>query len=162
MKRIKLTQGQVALVDDADYDWLTQYKWCAYKHRSGNFYSIRASSRKDGKQYTIMMHRQILGLKKGDKRQGDHRDHNTLDNRRNNLRICTGQQNQLNQKSHPNTTSRFKGVSWSKSCKKWIVHIRIKGKLKHLGYFISEIEAALMYDKAAEKYYKEFAYLNFN
>ena len=87
MKQIKLTQNKVALVDDADHDWLSQWKWYAVKDYSGDFYATRNSSWKAGKQHTIRMHRQILGLERGDKRISDHINHSTLDNCRSNLRI---------------------------------------------------------------------------
>ena len=163
MKTIKLTQGQFALVDDADYDWLNQYKWCAFKCRE-SFYAIRRSIRTNekGKHYSVYMHRQILGLGYGDSRQGDHIDHNTLDNRRDNLRICTCQQNHFNRKPDSNSTSRFKGVCWDKQYQKWQVDINIKGKHKKLGRFTDEKEAALAYDKAAIQEFGDFALLNFN
>ena len=152
MKQIPLTQGQVALVDDADYDWLNESKWCAVKDRNGNFYATRGY---------IQMHRQILGLGYGDKRQGDHQNHNTVDNRRSNVRICTNQQNAMNRKKRQNTSSKFKGVTWNKYHKKWYAAIRIDGKKKHLGCFVTEELAALAYDKAAIREYGEFSHLNF-
>lgn len=163
MKQIKLTQGQYALVDDADYDWLSQWKWCAQKIR-GNFYAVRRSLRtnKNRKQYSIYMHRQILGLKRKDKRQGDHIDHNTLDNQRENLRVCTGQQNHRNRKSHLNSSSNFKGIFWVKGMKKWRSSIGINGKSKHLGYWNIEEVAALAYDMVAIREFGDFAILNFN
>lgn len=158
VKKISLTQGQVALVDNEDYDWLNQYKWYADKRR-GNFYAIR-SSWKNGKHYPVYMHREILKLKRGDKRQGDHINHNILDNKRENLRICTNRQNGMNQKVHSNSTSQFKGVCWHKVAKKWIANITIEGKTKHIGLFGLEENAALAYNKAAKKYFGNFAYLN--
>ena len=160
MKQIVLTQGQYALVDDADYDWLNQYKWCAVNMK-GNFYAVRMSPRRNGKQNKILMHRQILGLEEGDKRQGDHINHNTLDNRRDNIRICTQQENHMNRKSRPNTSSRFKGVSWCSRTKKWMAQIRINRKQIFLGRFRFEELAALSYDFAALKYFREFANFNF-
>ena len=153
MKEIPLTQGQFAIVDDADYDWLNQYKWCACKCR-GNFYAIRQSTH-------IYMHRQILGLERGDKRQGDHQNHNTLDNRRDNLRVCTHRENLRNQKLQKKKTSKYKGVCWSESRKKWYAYITVNKKMKNLGRFHSEIFAAGIYDRAAKKYFGEFAHLNF-
>ena len=98
MKKIELTQDQYAIVDDADYDWLNQWKWFAYKHRRGNFYAARMSPTKNGSRFYIRMSREILGLEHNDKRQGDHIHHNTLDNRRANLRICTNAENLKNRK----------------------------------------------------------------
>jgi len=155
MKRIELTQGQIALVDDTDYDWLNQYKWCAYKPPTGGFYAKREESGR-----TILMHRQILGLEKGDKRQGDHQNHNTLDNRRENIRICSCQQNQRNRKPRLNISSVYKGVSWYKRCKKWQAHIQMNKKRKHLGYFKREREAAFAYNEVARNLFGEFAWLN--
>ena len=159
MKTIQLTQGKVALVDDADYDWLSQWKWQVLNDK-GNFRATRRSSRKNGKRHTIYMAREILGLKHGDSRKGDHKNHNTLDNRRDSLRICTNQQNTFNQKSSLMTSSRFKGVSWHKQRKKWQTRIQIDGKEKYLGLFVSEVKATLVYNKAAKKYFGEFACLN--
>ena len=162
MKRIKLTQGKSALVDDADYEYLSNYKWTAASERSGNFYAIRHSPTKNGKRHTIQMSRQILGLEHGDKRDIDHIHHNTLNNQRDNIRICTRRQNQMNQKPQRNKSSIFKGVSWFKANKKWGTYIRIDGKLKHLGLFTDEEAAAKAYDMAAEKYFGEYACLNFS
>jgi len=161
MKKILLTQGLFALVDDADYDELSQYKWCAVKLRD-LFYAVRNSPMKDGKSYLILMSRQILGLKYKDKRQADHQNHNTLDNSRYNLRICTSQQNQMNKKSYRNKTSQFKGVYWDRSRKKWLAQIQIKGRTKYLGLFPIEKVATTAYDLAAKKIFGEFAHLNFN
>lgn len=161
MAKIKLTQGQFALVDDADYDWLNQWKWYANKIK-GNFYAVRNSPRINGKQSKIRMSRVILGLEQDDKHEGDHQNHNTLDNRRNNLRICSHRQNTFNRKSHSDSISKFKGVSWYKRYKNWQAHISINRKQKNLGQFNTEKEAAKAYDKVAMKEFGEYACLNFN
>ncbi len=160
MKSIPLTQGQVTLVDNVDYEQLSKHKWCVVKEGL-SFYAARQSPRTNGKQHQIRMHRQILGLEHGDKRQGDHRNHNTLDNQRYNLRVSTVQQNQMNQKPRLNSFSQFKGVSWNKQNKKWVVHIRIKKKNTHLGCYVDEELAAMAYDLVTRKVFGEFAYLNF-
>lgn len=161
MKQIPLTQGQYTLVDDTDYDWLNQWKWCVIKDRSGAFYVVRNLTIEKGKKRLIRMSRQILGLTYGDKRQADHKDHNTLDNQRSNLRICTHQQNNMNRKSFSNTSSKYKGVTWSKQAKKWIAHIQVNKKVKYLRLFDSEKDAAEAYDRAAIQEFGEFAYLNY-
>lgn len=114
MKKIQLTRDRVTLVDDEDFEELNQWKWHAWKPQNGSFYARR--SLLCGK---VLMHRQILGLKCGDLREGDHRNHNTLDNTRSNLRICTHKQNLMNQKPQRwGVSSRFKGVYWCKEKKK--------------------------------------------
>ncbi len=160
MRQIKLTQGKVALIDDSDYAELSKHTWYALKYRSGDYYAVR-NVRIDGRRHVISMARQILGLEFGDKRQADHRDHVTLDNRKDNLRVCTRQQNMMNRKPPRNTISQFKGVSWHKAAKKWKAQITVAGESIYLGFFVVEINAALVYDIYARKYYKEFAYLNF-
>lgn len=162
MKKIKLTQGQVALVDDADFDWLNQWNWCAhYAPHTNSFYAVRESRKKEGKIRAIWMSREILKLKQGDKGQADHINHDTLDNRRCNLRVCTSRQNNMNRKADRNSSSCFKGVSWRKYHKKWGVEIALKGKNKHIGYFSVEEDAARAYDEAAKIHFGEFAHLNF-
>ena len=161
MKQIPLTQGKVALVDDADYEWLNQWKWCAMKGHN-TWYAARYSSPVNRKQRTIFMHREILGLKFGDPRQTDHRNHNGLANWRDNLRICNGTQNQYNRNPQKNHSSEYKGVSWHKRRHKWRARIFFDNHNIHLGYYASEVEAAKAYDKAAIEFFGEFALINKN
>ena len=158
MKKIPLTQGKFAIVDDADFEWLSQWKWCARPDRR-NWYAMRRVW-KNGKSVTIWMHRQILNTPPG--KETDHINSDGLDNRRCNLRMCTTSQNSGNaRKCHKPTTSKYKGVYWNRIAYKWHVQIGQKGKRVHLGYFDSEIEAAQVYDRAALKYFGEFANINF-
>lgn len=159
MKQIPLTQGKFAIIDDADYEEINKHKWFANKH-GYTYYAARKVRLPNGKQTTIKMHRIILGLEFGDPRQSDHRNHNTLNNQRENLRIVTNKQNQQNRKPRKHYSSIFKGVSLCKSTQKWQAKIKVNCKTIHLGYFDSEIEAAHIYDKAASEYFGEFAYLN--
>jgi len=159
MKHIPLTQGKFAIVDDIDFEWLSKYKWCAYK--GGNtFYASRLYYR-DGKRTTISMHREILGLKHDDPRQTDHQNRNGLHNWRDNLRACNTSQNKQNGNPYRKSSSKYKGVSWHKGHCKWHAYIKADGHLIWLGYFTTEIEAAQAYDTAAKEYFKEFANLNF-
>ena len=157
---ILLTRGKVALVDEADFGWLNQWKWCATKSpRSGDrptFYAYRIQII-DGKQCGILMHRLILRAEGGE--ITDHRNRDGLDNRRLNLRICTTAQNGLNRVGYPaeKKTSRFKGVHWHRQNSKWTVQFRHK----HVGTFDDEQEAAIAYDSIAFSYSPEFSRLNF-
>jgi len=165
MKKILLTQGKVAKVDNADYKWLNQWKW--YAHQIGHtFYAeCKASIRKTGniaeyERKNEMMHRLILGLQPGDKREIDHRDGNGINNQRNNLRICTHKQNGRSRRKQAVGTSKYKGVSWNYREHRWRSDIRVNGKLIYLGCFSSEKTAAKAYNKAALKHFGEFALLN--
>jgi hypothetical protein len=142
-KQISLTQGLFALVDDADFEWLNQHKWCALKERN-TFYAVRTSKTVNGKRTTIYMHIEIIGRKEG--LMTDHINGNGLDNRRENLRHVTHRQNGQNR--HDETTSKYPGVYWYKRDKKWTASIRINGRRKYLGYFINEADASAAYYRA--------------
>jgi hypothetical protein len=153
MKKIKLTQGKVATIDNIDFD-LTQNKW--QYHRG---YAIRHNS----KDHRLIdrMHRIILIRKLGHARfkYADHINGNKLDNRRDNLRPATVFQNQHNRKKQTNV-SGYKGVIWNKKLRRWQVMIQVKNKRIHLGLFDKKLDAAKAYNDAAKKYHKEFAKLN--
>ena len=159
MKRIKLTQGKFATVDDTDYEWLNQWKWCAVK--GGHTFYVHTYN-KIGTKSKLQMHRIIMDAKTG--QQIDHRNGNGLDNKRENLRFSTQSQNCMNQKPKGNT-SKFKGVSWHKINKKWramICEPNTGGRSRHIGCYDSEVDAGKAYDRAAIKYFGEFARLNFS
>lgn len=155
MKKIKLTQGKYALVDDEDFEYLSQWKWCAVKHRN-NYYAKRNSGKTNK---NIYMHRVIM--KANNKELVDHKNHNTLDNQKYNLRICNNAQNIYNQLKQKNTSSKYKGVSWDKINKKWAVVITPSGRQFHLGRFKDEVIAAKIYDYRAKEVFGKFAKLNF-
>jgi hypothetical protein len=161
MKQICITRGLVALVDDCDFESLSKFKWCASKGNS-TFYAVRKERTEGNGRTTVKMHRQILGLSKGDGIYVDHRNHNGLDNRRENLRACTLSQNSCNQhiQIRPKS-SQYKGVCWDNKRNKWRALIAVNRKRIYLGWFTSEIEAAKAYDQAAVKHHGEFAYVNF-
>lgn len=152
MKLIALTQGKYAIVDDEDFEWLNQWKWCADNHQF-TFYAVRTSEKTK-----IYMHSFIIKAKDG--YEIDHRNNNGLDNQRHNLRVCTHIQNCHNGTSHKDSTSNYKGVSWYKNYQNWNAKICHNYKIKNLGYYESEIEAAKAYDEKAKELFGEFAKLN--
>ena len=144
MKHIPLTQGKFAIVDDEDYEWLSRHKWYAQWSRYTNsFYAVRRPS----KQRLIYMSREILGLKKGDIRQADHINHNTLNNLKSNLRIVTLQQNHWN-------NNNPKGYYFHKASNKYLAHIGLNGKRIYLGLFCTTKEAHNAYLQAKNIYHK--------
>lgn len=145
-KEIKLTQGKVAIVDDKDYEYLSQFKW----HWKSNNYAARESSRK-----TIFMHREIM--KPQDGMLIDHIDGNGLNNQRNNLRICNKSQNGMNRQN--NTGRQFKGVY--PVGKKFVARIQVDGENKYIGTYETQDEAARAYDRAAIDLFGRFAKTNF-
>ncbi len=148
MKRIPLTQGQFALVDDEDFERINQHKWYAlWNSCTLSFYAVRKSKAKNGKQCQISMARQILGLIRSDKKQADHSNHDTLNNQRVNLRIVTRSQNQWNQK-------KPKGYTWHKRDKKYQAQIGINGNLIYLGRFQYPEDARNAYLRAKKKYHE--------
>jgi hypothetical protein len=144
MMEIPLSQGKIAIVDDADYGWLSQWKWCAFRSEKELFYATRSESVGVGlnKQRHIRMHHAIIG-KPSKGFVSDHINGNGLDNRRENLRHVTHRENCQNK--HCSKSSRYPGVCWHKHEQKWMARIGVGGKSIFLGYFISEEDAAQKY-----------------
>ena len=153
VKEIQLVNNKgIVLVDDEDYYFLNQYKWNLAKP------CYARTTLYNGNKKTIYMHSFIMNTPGG--MLTDHIDGNGLNNQKNNLRIVTKSQNNMNSKKGAGFTSKYKGVNWDKDCKKWRAHITLNKKKKHLGVFINEEEAAIAYNEAAKKLFKEYANLN--
>lgn len=150
-KLIPLTQGQNAIVDVEDFQFLSRFNWFTTK-------KLYAARHNKGNP-TEFMHRVILSCENGER--VDHRNHDTLDNRKVNLRKSTPMENQHNSLRRRDNKSGYKGVFWRKDGQNWMAYIRTKGKLIHLGRFHSAEDAARAYDTAAKNYFGEFAHLNF-
>ena len=153
---------QKVLVDEEDWDLVNQYKWHIWGRDSRNslyaLTKIPAPETKRGKK-DLPMHRLIMNAPKG--MQVDHINHNGLDNRKQNLRICTPGQNRQNQGKTRSNTSGFKGVSYFKITGKWRAGINTENGTIGIGYYDTPEEAAMAYDANARHYHGEYACLNF-
>ena len=156
-KEIILTQGKVAIVDDEDYDYLNQFKWCANKMK-GKFYVVGNILLPTNKKTRTSMHRFIMKPEKC--MVIDHLDGNPLNNQKNNLRICTHAENMRNSKININNKSGYKGVSYQKDRNNYRASIKFNNKKINIGDFIDPIDAARAYNAAALKYHGEFAHIN--
>jgi len=157
MRTIPLSQGKVALVNDEDYEYLSQWKWHAH-HERLTWYALRNITRSDGTQRQIRMQNILMGP--AQEERVDHIDGNGLDNQRSNLRIATIAQNGQNKGLSRANTSGYKGVVWNRERNRWRAQIVVEGRSIYLGSFIDLIEAAQAYDVAAQHHFGEFARLN--
>jgi hypothetical protein len=158
MKEIQLSRGRVAVVDDEDFKDLSRWNWCWCPNRKG--YAVRRLHLREGRgRGTVAMAREIMKAPKG--MMVDHKNGNTLDNRRDNLRLATHHQNQMNTGLRITNTSGFKGVAWDKRGQAWRVMMNVKKKMTYLGRYRSKRTAAMIYDLWADDIFGEFANTNF-
>lgn len=164
MKKIKLTQGQYALVDDIDYPVLSKYKWYAlkrYNNSYGGFYAVRniPDITKNNRQTQQKMHRFIFNLSSR-KKEVDHIDGDGLNNKRKNLRVCSRIENIMNSRIRGDNTTGLKNVTFYKPYNKYAVKLTVNGVRKFLGYFSDKKEAVQKYNFEVVKEHGEFALLN--
>jgi hypothetical protein len=162
MKLIPLTQGHFAQVDDRDFEFLSQWRWCVHidKSRSKTYYAKRKIW-KNGTSLDVRMHRVIM--EPAESYEVDHKDGNGLNNQRSNLRVATKGENQRNQRPYKKGSSKYKGVSKNKSkSKPWAAKITVNNVTQLIGTFKTEIEAAQAYDLQSTRLHGEFGYRNFD
>lgn len=147
-----LPRGYVLLVDDQDWDFVQQHKWHAVPARKTHYAQTIID------QWPHSLHAMLLKPAPG--LVVDHKNHNGLDNRRDNLRTCTQSQNKANITKFKNNTSGYKGVSWNKRRRKWYAAITVNYRTQHLGVYDDPWEAAQAYNRAALEAWGEFALLN--
>ncbi len=149
IRYIPLTRGHFAIVDAADYEWLSKYNWLAMV--SDN--TVYAFRKENGK--VILMHREIMKPRKGE--VVDHTNHNGADNRRTNLRNCDARHNAYNARARKGT-SQYRGVS--RKGNKWSADVGYRWVRVHVGLFADEIDAARARDRMAIMLHGQYAYLN--
>ncbi len=155
-REIPLSRGMVAIVDEADYHQVSAHRWHAHVNTATGIAYAARSETVGAKRRVIFLHRALMQPGKG--LIVDHRSGDTMDCRRDNLRVCTRAQNNLNRTGwKAGKTSRFKGVCWFKPARRWAARYRDQ----HLGYSLDEEAAARLYDVAALADNAEFALLNF-
>jgi len=150
MKEIKLSNGNIALIDDDDFEMVSKWKW---QENQRGYAKGKVRINDDWK--TVSMHRFIM--KPPSDKVVDHINHNKLDNRKSNLRICTPQQNSANVPKL-SKTKNYKGVRYKNGG--YEASLVVKGEYKYIGSYSSEIAAANAYNYYAKQYNGEFAYLN--
>lgn len=158
---IRLTQGQVTVIDAKDLELVQGFSWVASRTKSARGFCAVANSQGTAASKQIRLHRMLLNASPDV--EVDHRNHDTLDNRRDNLRAATRLQNSRNVRKRQQTrpcTSIHKGVCWDSRKQKWMSRIYVNGRHRFLGYFDLDTDAAQAYDVAAAEMFGEFAHTN--
>jgi hypothetical protein len=162
IRLIPLSRYKFAIVDAADYGQLKNFNWRA-RRSLHTWYAFRLALVAEKRDKNLVwIHNEIIENPNG--LLIDHFNRNGLDNRRTNLRLATRAQNTCNCKKRKGCSSRFKGVCFHKNSRRqnpWDSYINVNGQRISLGCYMTEVEAAKVYDRAAREYHKEFAQLNF-
>lgn len=155
MRKIRISNGLYAKVDDDLYPYLSQFNWTAKQvGRTDKYYAVR---REGDRQ--VFMHREVMNAPEGI--DVDHKNNNGLHNTRKNLRLATPSENLRNRGKPSNNSTGYKGVSRQRGRRKFRALIHVNGKKIHLGWFEDPREAALVYDRAVRKYHGKFGCTNF-
>lgn len=170
MKEIILYSGNIATVDDEDYEWASQYKWYERREKShSTTYAQRTTARSEtnGIREGWLLHRKLMERALDrlllTEEQIDHRDGDGLNNTRDNMRIASNRQNGCNRvNQRPNSTTGLRGVSHQTKSGEYVARIVVNQRLVTLGTYASPVDAAKQYDQAAHFYHKEFACLNYS
>lgn len=158
VKEIPLQNGLVALVDDEDFDRVNGINWCVTGVTKTNF-NVESTMNFNGKRVHVSLQRYLLEPP-ADGFFVIFKDNNPLNCQKNNLMIADSRAKVIKARGRRNSSSKYKGVSWYKKSNKWVARIKVDGKDKHLGYFASEEEAALAYNKAVMQLWSGNGYLN--
>lgn len=152
------SRGEIFLLDEY-YEELLRYTWFVDKGY------IVGDVGSGGKKQKVRFHRYVMELSIGRKLLGeeiiDHRNGERLDNRINNLRITTVQENSMNREKHKTNRSGYKGIFYNVRARKWQARIMYKGVSHHLGLWANEVDAAIAYDEMCRYLHGEFARTNF-
>lgn len=159
MREIPLTRGKVALCDDGDFEFLSSFEWCSIFQHGRWYAQTTVWDAREKKAYKVKMHNLLMGIALGGKEWDHEEGEGGLDNRRSNLRLATGQENQWNTGSRGGS-SRFKNVTWNKRKRKWAVMMTANRKAYSGGYHDDENAAARAANELMKRYHGEFARLN--
>lgn len=166
MKNIALSRGYVAIIDDEDFEKVSQYKWHASQHEK-KIYAKRkrwipdeSITTKQGKYVkkgyykTIALHRVILDAP--DDMEVDHINGNPLDCRKINLRVCSHEQNMWNLKGRSDSKSGYRGITWDKQTQKWRATLTYKKQFINIGRFDNLDDAIKAHQEKAKELFGEF------